>query len=106
MNILFVLALLLGMVMSNFQAGKAQSDTDWTGLINISMSGIANNPVSVVDFKGTVHVIWIDEVDGYRYSRSANGVSWTTPEKVNFPFSVKDSPPVLLADPSGFIHVF
>lgn len=106
LNVPFVLALLLGMVLGNFQAGKAQSETDWTTPVNLSLSGVATNPVSVVDLRGTIHVIWMDEVSGYKYTWSTDGVKWFPTISVKFPFGAQDSIPVLVADINGSIHSF
>ncbi len=93
-------------LLTTFQLGLAQSSTDWTIPINISVSGVATNPISVIDSNGIIHVIWLDKVDGYKYAKSANGTKWTAPVAVDFPFGVNDFPPVLLADRAGFIHIF
>ena len=79
----------------------------WSDPVNLSMSGAATNPVMVVDLRGTIHAIWLDDVDGYKYSQSSDdGITWSTPQTVKFPFGPKDPPPVLLADVNGSIHLF
>lgn len=101
-----ILLIIGGLVLGNVRIGKTQSETDWTLPVNISQSGISSNPVAVVDVRGNIHAIWVDEIDGYRYSRSPDGVRWTPPLAVAFPFSSKDYTPFLLADSNGSIHVF
>lgn len=106
LNILCVLALALGMVFGHVQDGKAQSETGWTTPVNLSLSGVATNPEMVIDSTGTIHVIWLDEVDGYKYSQSVDGITWSNPLTVKFPFEPDDAAPTLLADSNGLIHVF
>jgi hypothetical protein len=88
--------------------GHAQSNSEWSTPVNLSVSGIAAEPVTVVDYKGTLHVIWVDEVDGYRYTNSRDGgLSWSPPVPLTIPVDPKkDQSPVLLADKKGLIHVF
>ncbi len=105
-RILFALILVTGSVASKVSVSKAQTDTDWSTPMNISLSGVTTNPVEVVDLRGTIHVIWLDKVDGYRYTRSDDGKTWTSPILVKFPFGAKDSEPVLLGDINGSIHAF
>jgi len=102
----FIFLIVIALAFGNVLVGQTQSELDWTNPVNISKSGISSNPVAVVDLRGVIHAIWIDEVDGYRYSQSADGVQWTAPVQVSFPFSVKDYAPLLLADANGSIHVF
>ena len=106
MNFFCVLALAVGMVFGNFQDGKAQSETGWTVPVNLSFSGVATNPVMVIDSSGAIHVIWLDEVDGYKYSQSVDGITWSIPLTVKFPFEPEDAAPTLLADLKGAIHIF
>lgn len=103
----------------------AQSGSDWSVPVNVSNSGSAVNPILVRDSRGTLHAIWENRIDGYKYSQSADdGSTWTPPQTVDFPFQPSDPPigsaevdsaveatidvppPVFLADPSGSIHVF
>lgn len=87
--------------------GYAQTDQGWTAPVNLSLSGAASNPVMVVDSRGFIHAVWLDDVEGYQYSESRdNGRNWSAPQVVNFPFRPKDPPPVLLPGPNGSIHVF
>lgn len=86
--------------------GRAQEDQDWTKPVNISLSGVAVEPFLVIDSDNVLHVIWVDEFDGYKYSQSADGVTWTKPQTVKFPFDKNGAPPVLLSDPNGLIHIF
>ncbi|HXF85234.1 MAG TPA: sialidase family protein [Anaerolineales bacterium] len=86
---------------------RAQTIQGWSEPVNLSFSGVATNPLLVVDFRGVLHAIWIDGVDeAYKYSTSSDGVTWSAPKTVNFPFSIKDPPPVFISDPRGAIHVF
>jgi hypothetical protein len=105
-RVMVALTLVVGLMLTIVPSGKAQTDTDWSTPINLSASGVATNPVTVVDLHGIIHAIWADEVDGYKYSQSADGITWTTPILVDFPFGPKDGVPVLLADSNGSIHAF
>jgi hypothetical protein len=87
--------------------GQAQSSQIWSTPINLSNAGSSTSPEFVIDAEGVFHVIWIDEFDGYKYVNSVDGVEWTTPITVRFPFSPEDdSSPVLLADKNGGTHAF
>ncbi|MEW6285719.1 MAG: hypothetical protein AB1509_05800, partial [Chloroflexota bacterium] len=44
---------------------RAQTSLDWSTPVNLSFSGAATNPVMTVDDRGFIHVIWLDDVDGY-----------------------------------------
>ena len=84
-----------------------ETDQGWSAPVNLSLSGAASNPVMVVDSIGRIHAIWVDDVDGYRYSQSRDdGKTWSEPQTVKFPFGPKDPSPVLLPGPKGSIHVF
>lgn len=106
MNLLLTLTLVAAAFLIPAPSGYAQADEGWSEPVNLSMSGAAINPVMVVDLYGTIHAIWIDDVDGYKYSQSPEGVTWTPPVTVKFPFGAKDPPPVLMADANGSIHLF
>ncbi len=84
----------------------AQSLQSWSDPVNVSNSGSSTDPQMVVDSEGVIHVIWVDGIDGYMYSQSVDGVTWTQPKKVGYPFDEKGVPPMLLADASGSIDVF
>jgi hypothetical protein len=102
----FSFAMFVGLFFSPIEHARAQTDFDWSEPINLSNSGASTEPNLVIDAKGVIHVIWVDEFDGYKYVQSADGVEWTLPVSVNFPFSAEDDfSPMLLADESGVIHV-
>jgi len=86
----------------------AQSSQTWSEPINLSNSGASTKPSIVVDGKGIVHVVWIDQFEGYQYTESADGgKSWTTPKKANFPFApAAQIQPVLIAGKNDEIHIF
>ena len=105
LSLLYALVLVMGMLFGNFQTGKAQSETGWTTPVNLSLSGVAATPLMVIDSEGIIHVIWLDEVDGYKYSQSVDGVKWSTPLSVAYPFQPDDIPPTLLADARGLVHI-
>ncbi len=85
---------------------RAQSTRVWSDPVNLSKSGGALNPMLVIGPNGTIHVIWVDEFDGYKYAMSVDGVNWTTPATIKFPFSFKADPPKFRTTTNGLIHVF
>jgi len=87
--------------------GHAQSSQAWSTPVNLSNSGSSSDPFLVVDSRGVIHVTWVDAIDGYKYTESTDGIIWTTPRMVKFPFSPKDdSRPIFIANPNGTIHIF
>jgi hypothetical protein len=107
-----MLAVLLVALMSSplpgqVMDGQAQAGTEWSAPVNLSNSGASKDPSIVIDNQGVIHVIWLDTVDGYKYVQSRDGVTWSKPVAVDFPFDpIKDSRPKLVADASGSIHIF
>lgn len=93
--------LIVGLIVPTFllavPASFAQTGVEWSEPVNLSLSGSSTNPSIVVDNKGTIHVIWFDKLDGYKYTASVDGISWSPPKKVNFPFSREgDTAPTFL----------
>ena len=102
-----VLLTLIGTLFGVTPHGYAQTVQDWTEPINLSKSGAATNPSMVVDSHGILHALWVDKFEGYKYVDSPDGVTWSSPLNVQFPFSTLQTiPPVFLADPKGLIHIF
>jgi hypothetical protein len=102
----FILSLFAGLFFGSAGQSHAQATFDWSEPINLSNSGASSEPNLVIDARGIIHVIWVDEFDGYKYVQSVDGVTWTPPISVRFPFSAEDDfPPMFLADESGVIHV-
>lgn len=85
---------------------NAQSLQNWSDPINLSNAGSSTNPIMVVDTEGVIHVIWVDEFEGYKYVQSANGVDWTTPVAIPFPFLPEHGPPRFEVTADGIIHIF
>ncbi len=106
--ILLVAFSLLGALLIGSVAGvHAQSSQTWSEPVDLSNSGSASNPLIVVDTLGVIHVVWIDQFDGYKYIESTDGVTWTEPKTVRFPFSPENpSQPVFLAGADGTTHIF
>jgi len=102
LSILVIIGILFGYVLT----GYAQDDQEWTNPVNLSLSGSATNPMLAIDVDNTLHAIWIDKVDGYKYSQSTDGVTWTKPQTVKYPFDKTGSLPVILSDSTGFFHIF
>lgn len=106
LNIVLLIVLMLSIFLASPPPGRAQTDREWSEPVNLSLSGIASNPVVVIDLADVIHAIWVDEVDGYKYSQSADGVNWSPAQTIQFPFEARDQQPFLLADENGSIHVF
>jgi len=106
--IVIVPLLFVGMFFGNVAKGGAQSSQIWSDPVNLSNSGGSLDPIMVVDTRGTIHVIWVDRFDGYKYVESADGgVKWTSPKIVDYPFSPKDDGrPVFIANINGGIQIF
>jgi hypothetical protein len=101
-----MIPLVAGMFFGSIRQSHAQTDQDWSEPVNLSNSGSSTDPALVIDARGLMRVIWVDEFDGYKYVESADGVTWTPPVTMQFPFSPKDdSRPILLADETGQIHI-
>ncbi|MBV6451609.1 MAG: hypothetical protein MHPDNHAH_02354 [Anaerolineales bacterium] len=113
---IFLVTLLFGLPRGQVLNVQAQTDTEWSAPINLSNSGASSDPSIVVDSLGVAHVIWRDALDGYKYTKSTDGVEWTAPVKVDFPFSPKTDTPSnletadihlkMVADTAGLIHMF
>ena len=115
---LSILMLVIGTFIGFVPQVHAQSIEGWTEPVNLSNSGSSTDPTIVIDSTGVIHVIWFDQFEGYRYTKSADGVKWTTPKTVQFPFSpvisnsrgknsqteTEAETPVLLADQNNRIH--
>lgn len=101
-SILAVIGMLFGYVPKSY----AQEGHDWTQPVNLSLSGIATDPMLVLDSANVLHAIWVDAVDGYKYSQSADSITWTKPQTVKYPFDKKGAPPVMLSDANGSIYIF
>jgi hypothetical protein len=101
-----ILLMLVGLLLGYVPKGQAQTVQEWSDPINLSMSGAASNPSMVVDGNGTVHAIWADKYDGYKYTQSADGITWTPSVTVKYPFAPEDPAPVMLNDAKGIIHIF
>ena len=97
---------IIGMLFGYAQPGYAQDDQEWSKPVNLSLSGIATNPLLAIDFENVLHAIWVDQVDGYKYSQSADGVTWTKPQTVKYPFDKTGALPVIVSDSIGFFHIF
>lgn len=106
MNVLLTFALLASVFLYPVLPGFAQTDQDWSHPVNLSLSGAATGPVTVVDSRGFLHAIWVDEVDGYKYAESRDRITWSDAQTVKFPFGPGDPPPTLVPGVGGTVHVF
>jgi hypothetical protein len=111
---ILALVISLSSLLGDVPQAYAQSSSIWNEPINLSNSGGTLNPVIVIDSLGVRHVFWIDgtgettEPVTYRYTRSEDGSTWSSPSLVNFPFNtaVGASLPVLLSGQNGLIYAF
>ena len=103
---IIVFAIFLSAFFVSVPPGLTQSEGDWTDPINLSNSGSSADPLIVTGTDGVIHVIWIDEFDGYKYVQSPDGVNWTDPKTVRFPFSPEASLPRFEVTSNGAIHAF
>lgn len=103
---LFIFFMLISMVLGVAPKSHAQSVQTWSEPVNLSMSGAATNPSLIVDSKGTLHTFWVDQFSGYQYSTSVDGISWSVPKTVKFPFNTKGLPPRWIVDTAGIVHLF
>jgi hypothetical protein len=101
-----VFLILISMIWGTAPQAHAQAVQSWSDPINLSMSGAATNPSLVVDSKGTLYAFWVDQFTGYQFTTSADGVTWSTPKAIKFPFSATGLPPRFIVDNTGRIHIF
>ncbi len=106
-----IVILFINFIVIAVPTSHAQSSQIWSDPINLSNAGSSTNPSFVIDLEGVFHVVWFDQFEGYKYTRSTDGVDWVAPKAVRFPFSpasLKDisqpEVPVLLVDDKGGIH--
>jgi hypothetical protein len=101
-----LIALLAGSLGIAFDA-HAQSQSTLASATNLSNSGFASSPLLVADANGALHAMWIDQFEGYKYSHSTDGITWTPPTAVRFPFPADPLvQPLVLADQAGGVHAF
>ncbi|MBK9925968.1 MAG: exo-alpha-sialidase [Anaerolineales bacterium] len=105
-NVFITLVMFTSIFWTSVPKSYAQESEGWSTPFNLSESGSATNPVMVVDFRGTIHSIWMEGADEYKYSQSTDGEIWSSPVTVAFPFGHKDPTPILLSDANGSIHIF
>ena len=84
----------------------AQSELDWSIPVNLSNSGASTRPLIVTGTDDVIHVIWVDEFEGYKYIESPNGIDWTTPVTTQFPFLPENAAPRFEVSENGTIHIF
>jgi hypothetical protein len=105
-NIFLTLFLTASVFLAQAPVGYAQSTEQWSDPVNLSNSGASTDPIMIIGTDDVFHVIWVDEFDGYKYAQSIDGVKWSTPETIKYPFSPKDFPPRFEVSPDGNVHVF
>ena len=107
---IFIIILTITMALSIFfdsaQNVLAQTELGWTEPINLSNSGSSTRPLIITDTDGAIHVIWVDKLEGYKYVEKVNGVEWSTPVNLEFPFSPDTESPRFEVTADGMLHVF
>lgn len=78
--------------------GTESDDAIWLSPLNLSQSGVAQNPVVVVESAGFGHMIWQEETtSNFLYVREQDG-EWSAPIEVELPFSTRRYFPDLRED--------
>lgn len=99
-----------------FQVQAQTADQAWTAPVNISQSGSAAQPQTIISSDGVVHVIWQDAFNGFIHSQG-DGETLSPPAAVDFPFGREvfllnggstriAYTPLLRADNANRIHAF
>jgi hypothetical protein len=119
-RVLFASALFI--VSMTPSSALAQSTGDpWAEPLNLSHSGIAENPAFVIDSDGVGHAVWQDDLGYYVYTR-LDGNQWSLPETTSLnllfgpslPGETRDTQsaiytgpnPSFIAGPGQFIYAF
>ena len=76
-KLLFTCALLIASLAPSWAHAQSTGDP-----VNLSHSGIANNPAFVIDSEGVGHVVWQDDLAEFVYTRF-DGSQWSLPETTN-----------------------
>jgi hypothetical protein len=96
---------------------QAQSaESNWSAPVNLSQSGSAGEPQSIVSSDGTVHILWKDAFNGFTYMQG-DGQNLSEPVSAEFPFgrtvillngnTTRTSyTPLLEADLNNRVHAF
>ncbi len=97
---------LLALIVSRAFAQKGEA---WSQPLNLSHSGSATDPHSVVDAWGRIHVLWQDEYAGLVYTQGnqddySQVEGWTTPVSVSLPFENALASLIMVPDSQGLIH--
>lgn len=77
-------------------------ENNWSDPINLSATGSANRPTTLLDKNGILHIFWIDSFDGLTYMRQDG--DWTQPVKLTAPFGLEL--PHLIVDEANEVHAF
>jgi len=77
-RLLFASALLIASITPSLVLAQSAVDP-WAEPMNLSHSGIAQNPGFVIDSEGVGHVIWQDDLSNFVYT-GFDGNQWSVPE--------------------------
>ena len=77
-------------------------ENDWSEPLNLSSTGSAGRPATLLDRNEILHIFWVDDFDGLLYMRKGDG--WTQPVEVSTPFGTNT--PQLKVDDNNRVHVF
>ena len=77
-RLLFASVLFIASITPSWALAQS-TDDPWDEPLNLSHSGVAMNPVFVIDFEAVVHVVWQDDLANYVYTQF-DGDQWSAPE--------------------------
>ena len=104
-GVLILLIVLLFSSMLLLSAAAQSLDGDWSPPTNISQAGAASEPRIVIDSSDRFHIIWEDQFAGAIYVQG-NGLEWSEPRAIDFPFDGEMRSLKIIADRSGYLHAF
>jgi len=99
----YLLLLLLPLLVLMGSRAFAQEDESWSEPLNLSRSGSATDPHTVVDSWGRTHIVWQDKFAGLVYTQGSEG-SWSAPVALPLPFADYLATLVLTPDTQGLVH--
>jgi hypothetical protein len=79
-------AVLILVLVVNRHGVSAQVDEAWTIPVNVSRSGAATNPLTVIDQEENVHAFWLENEREFAYARTQAGV-WQESKAIEPPFA-------------------
>ncbi|HET9905174.1 MAG TPA: sialidase family protein [Anaerolineales bacterium] len=96
LSLLFACAAFITIMAPSWVIAQSTDDS-WTDPLNLSHSGIAQNPSIVTDTDGVVHVVWRDDFGKYIYTRFEEN-QWSAPKTTDWDIVFNWSPPLTSDD--------